>query len=457
MNLKSCFVLLFLALVLVPGSATAGIIARIQPVEGGNEVRFGKVSAYVPYMSKAVSIAITSDVNQPYQIVQTMAKPLANGQGADLADRSLTAYAVKNGNAPGTLNAEHEFNVTGDRTVLYTSDQSGTSASFNMVYVLKNSDNILPGSYQGTLVYTVESLASAQSTTSVLNITADIESPGKLINIATATGTKSILLNSSKPETSTSDLIVEIKEPLREQYEISQLITGLPVSLEGKQLAPESLLVKAQGYKNGSGTAGGIPLANGEQTLYVSGTGGEADRFIVTYSLNDMEKQTAGNYNTAIQYFLKTNSGKKLLGTFPLSVSVGRVFDLVVTAGPENGVQFNDVQLNKRPQHSEILVEIKSNLGRQYQVSQQLPVQLANSGGASIPPKYFTLRLEGVGTKGTLSFAQATEVKNGEMVLFMSDKEGSPDKFKIIYEFTADASLPAGNYMGTIMYTISEL
>ncbi|MDD5259499.1 MAG: hypothetical protein PHD29_05985 [bacterium] len=458
MKIKSSFVLLLICLMLAPAIALAGISVRIQPVEGGNEVRFGKVGAYTPYTSKAVSISITSDVKQQYQLVQTMTRPLTNSQGVALAERSLSAYAIRDGNVPGTLNAEHEFSVTTDRVVIYTSDQSGTSASFTLVYVLKNSDIILPGSYQGTLVFTVESLASAQSATrSVLPITADIESPGKLINITTASGAKSILLNSNKAETSSFDLIFEIQESLKEQYEISQYVTSLPESLEGKQLAAESLIVKSQGFKNGSGTAGDIPLANGEQTLYVSGPRGEADRFVVKYSLTDTEKQKAGNYKTAIQYYLKTRSGKKLLGTFPVAISIGRIFDLIVTTGEGSGIRFNNVPLDKRPQHSEILIEIQSNVGRQYQVSQQLPVKLMNSEGASIPPNYFTLRLEGINTKGTLRFTRPTEVKTGEMVLFLSDQTGSADKFKIIYEFTADTNVPAGNYAGSIMYTISEL
>ncbi|MDD5702437.1 MAG: hypothetical protein PHU23_10360, partial [Dehalococcoidales bacterium] len=263
--------------------------------------------------------------------------------------------------------------------------------------------------------------------------------------------------NSTKPETSSCDLIVEINDPVKEQYELSQYIISLPESLEGRQIAAESVIVNAHGQKNGSGTTGNMPLVNGEQTLYVSNTAGDADRFVITYSLIDLEKLKAGNYKTAAQYFLKTRTGKKLLGTFPLTASVGRVFDLIVTAGPESGIQFKDVQLDKRPQHSEILVQIKSNLGRQYQVSQQLPSPLVNPGGTSIPPKYFTLRLEGADTKGTPRFTQATEVKTGEMVLFLSDKDGSPDRFKIIYELAADANVAAGNYMGTIMYTISEL
>jgi len=265
------------------------------------------------------------------------------------------------------------------------------------------------------------------------------------------------VLNSGKAEAPAFDLSVDIRTPLKEQFEISQVLPNLPESTEGKQLTPGALTVRARGYKTGSGTSGSIPLAKGEQSLYISSPGGEADHFLITYTLVDPEKQNAGTYRTEVQYFLSTQGGQKLLVTFPMEITIGRIFDLIVTPQQPSGIQFQDVQLGQRPRSSEILVEIKSNVGRQYQVSQQLPVQLSSNGGASVPPRYFTLRLEDTGTKGLLKFPKPTEVKTGDMVLFISDKDGSPDKFKVIYEFSADASVPAGNYVGQIVYTISEL
>lgn len=455
---KKIVLLFFALLLLVSKSAFAVIDMRIQPVEGGNEVRFGKVGAYIPYISKAVTVSITADVNQQYQLVQTLVEPLANTQGFLLPASSFSVYAIKDGKATGTLNAERELPVSEGRAVVYTSDIQGMSASFTLVYVLKNSENILPGSYQGKLVFMVESPGAAQPVAPVvITITADIESLGTFVDITTATGAKTIVLNSAKAETSSFDLVVDIKKSLKEQFEISQSVTRLPESRQGKQLFPETLTVSAHGHRRGGGTAGSMPLTKGEQTLYISGTGGDEDCFVITYSLVDFEKQNAGNYQAEVQYFLKTQSGQKFLGNFALDITIDRLLDLTVTPEHDSGIRFQDVRLDQRPSRSEIVVEIRSNLGRQYQVSQQLPAALVNNEGKSIPSRYFTLRLADVGTKGLLQFDQPTAVKTGEMVLFVSDKDGSPDKFRIIYEFSADAHVEAGDYTGRIVYTISEL
>jgi hypothetical protein len=458
-TMKLLFMLLFLSLASIPKLAFAAFDVHIQPVDGGNELRYGKVSAQLPSLSKSLAVSITSDSGNQYQLVQTLAEPLSNGQGAFLSDSNFSVYAVRDGNLTGTLSTLHELPVSQGRTIIYTSDDKGTATSFNLVYVIKNNANITPGSYTGKLVFMVEftGVGIKQAQPVVINVAAEIESLGANIEITTATGAKTIVLNTAKTGTSAFALAVDCKEPLKQQFEIIQSILRLPESKQGKQIASSVLKVNSNGYKKGSGTGGSIPVSSGEQTLYISGPNGEADRFIITYSLADIEQQNAGNYRTLVQYFLKTQDGQKLLGTFPLEMNIDRVFDLIVTPEQGTGIQFKDVPLDKKPRRSKMIVAIHSNTGRQYQVSQQLPAAMVNKEGKSIPPQNFTLRLLDTGSKGTVQFKEPTTVQTGEMILFLSDKAGSSDTFEIIYEFSADYSIEGGDYAGRIVYTISEL
>ncbi len=134
-----------------------------------------------------------------------------------------------------------------------------------------------------------------------------------------------------------------------------------------------------------------------------------------------------------------------------------RIFELLITPEPGGLIRFNDVKLNQPPQTSEVLVEIKTNTGRQYQINQHLYSSLTNKNSDVIPAKNFTLRQESIDTKGTLKFPAAGEVKTGDTVLFVSDKDGSPDKFKLIYELTATPEVRAGDYSTQITYSISEI
>lgn len=457
--MKLLFAFLFLSFIGLPNLAYSAFDLHIQSIEGSKDLRFEKINAQIPSVSKALTIAINTPGNQQkYQLVQTLLEPLSNSQGVILPESNFSVYAIKEGNIAGTLSVEQKLTVPQGRTIIYTSDTQGAAASFTLVYVLNSSKNILPGSYRGKLVFTLETLGETQPLPAVIiTVSADIESIGTQIDVTTVTGVKSIVLNSSKAESSSFDVAVNIKESLPEQFEITQYMTKLPESREGKQLLPEVLILRSHDQKKGIGTAGNIPLSIGEHTLYIAAPGKGEEHFIVTYNLVNAEKQKTGNYKTEVQYFLKTQTAQMLLANFPLEVTIERVFDLTVTPDQDSGIQFRDVPLDKIPRRSEMLVEVHSNLGRQYQVSQQLPVALVNAEGQTITPKYFTLRLADIGTKGSLQFIQPREVETGEMVLFLSDKEGSSDKFKIIYEFSADASVETGDYIGKIVYTISEL
>lgn len=457
--MRLLFAFLFLSFIGMPNSAYSAFNFQIQSIEGGNELRFEKINALVPSASKALTIAINSSGSQhQYQLVQTFREPLSNSQGVLLPESNFSVYAIKEGTIAGTLSVEQKMTVPQGRTIIYTSDTQGTAVSFTLAYVLNNSEKIIPGSYRGKLVFTLETLGETPPPPAVIiTVSAEIESIGTQVEVTTATGAKSILLNSSKAETSSFDVAVNIKESLPEQFEITQYMPKLPESREGKKLLPDVLLLRSHNQKKGRGTTGSVPLSIGEHTLYISNPGKGEDNFIVTYNLVNAEKQKTGTYKTEVQYFLKTQTAQKLLANFPLEVTIERVFDLNVTPEQDSGIQFRDVPLDKTPRRSEMLVEVHSNIGRQYQVSQQLPAALVNAEGETITPKHFTLRLVDLGTKGSLQFIQPTEAKTGEIVLFLSDQEGSSDKFKIIYEFSADASVEAGDYMGKIMYTISEL
>lgn len=442
----------------MPTTVYAVFDVRIQPAGGGNELRYGKIDVHLPYTSKSVAVSIISDSGRQYQLVQMFSEPLSNEQGISLPENNFSVYAIKDGNAPGVLHALQELPVSSGRTIIYTSDAGGTSASFNLVYVLKNSPTIIQGTYKGKLVFMLESPDLTQPAPPVIiSVAVDIEPFNSYIDIALPTGGKTIALHSAKTETSSFELAIDCKQPLQEQFEIIQYVTRLPESKHAGQLSPEVLKMNVHGHKKGSGAGGSIPVTTGEQTVYVSGPRGEDDRFFIMYSLADGEKQAAGNYTAQVQYFLKTGNERKLLDTFFFDVTIDRIFDLIVTSDNSSGIQFRDVQLDKKPTYAKMVVEIHSNVGRQYQVSQQLPSELFNNEGKSIPLQHFTLHLIDTGTKGTLQFSEPTVVKTGEMILFLSDKEGSSDKFEIIYEFSADTSIEAGDYAGRIVYTISEL
>lgn len=437
--------------------AFAAFSISLSPYEGGNDLQFGKVNNYGPYVSKEVTISITSDIVKQYQLIQTLIEPLSNDRGMSLSTNNFTVYGVRGSNNYGTLSVEQESPVVISRAIVYTSNTEGNSDSFKLVYVLKHPFAVSSGLYRGRIAFTLEPIGSTQApVTAIFNVFADLDIESG-IEIKTATGSNVISLSSAQKDTFSSDVLVEIKGGMGNAFKIFQLLPLPLESVEGKRLPFETVNFSISQAKYGSGPTQPTALSQRQEVVYASGANGEADNFVLTYNLVEPEKEKAGRYKANIKYYMHSPDNNDLLGNFDLEVEIARVFDLVIT--PELGgvIEFRDLKPQETPKQSEIIIEVNNNTGKQYQVSQQLLTGLVNREGKNIPAKNFTLRQESLGTKGALQFSSLTEVKMGETVLFVSDKEGSSDKFKVIYELIPSLDIMAGNYSTRMTYSISEI
>jgi hypothetical protein len=450
----SCFA--FIAVLFFPIYVFAAFNISAQPYEGGSDLRFGRVDV-ATVTNKEVILTVTTDIAKQYQVTQTLLTPLTNDQGASLSRDNFSVYAIRGSNSYGTVLVENETPVSLGRTIIYTSSSQGHQDSFKLVYSLKSPFSVPSGVYRGRIAFTLEAIDSSQQpVTTILNVLAEISVESN-IELKTATGSKIIVLNSSNPATSRSDVLVDIKGSMGSQFRIIQALSGPLESNEGLRLAFEAVNVKVSNAKLGSAPTEGIPLSLRQEALYISGTRPQADNFIVTYSLAEAENQKAGRYKTNIKYLLDGINLTDTIGDLELQVEIARLFDLKITPQMGGVIEFRDLKPQQPPQQSEVLIEIKSNIGRRYQVNQRLFSDLANKEGRSIPSQYFTLKQESVETKGTLQFPMPTEVKSKEMILFVSDKEGSSDKFKVIYTLTPSTEIIAGDYSARITYSISEI
>jgi hypothetical protein len=146
------------------------------------------------------------------------------------------------------------------------------------------------------------------------------------------------------------------------------------------------------------------------------------------------------------------------LETLQLEIQNERIFDLAITPTDQKyAIEFRDVKPTEPPRISEILIEVMTNTGKQYQVSQEVYADLTNKEGETIPPEYLTLRTQEEGAKGRVKFSDKQQVKKGSAVLFISDNQGAADRFKVIYELQCPKDLKAGDYSTRITYSLSEI
>jgi len=455
------FVSLFcLGLFTPAGYIFAGTFSlSVRPYEGGYNLNYGKVSPLSVRIEKEVTVDINSDIAKQYRLVQTFLDPLSTQEGRYLTSGTFFVYGVRGTNKYGTLNVEQEIPVSQGRQVIYTSNQEGAADSFTLVYALVIPADATPGSYRGRMSFTLEPIDSTQvSETTILNIFAEVEVESA-IEIRTTVGTRNIVLKAGKEPDESSGVVVNIKGGFGKQFRILQTVSEQPISTEGNLLNWESVKFIGTDAQKGMVINEQTALSQDAQIIYTSQTGGETDSFVLSYNLGDLTKEKAGTYRSRIKYLLEGMgfAQERLIDTLDLEIENPRVFDLVISPEMGGAIKFSDLKPLQSPKTQEVVFEIKTNIAKPYQVTQSATSLLTNKQGKVIPGEYFTLKEQELETKGQLKYPQKTEVKEGQMILFISDKEGSPDKFKVIYELTAPRDIHSGDYYTNFTYSVSEI
>ncbi len=445
-------------------SAWAVFNLSVTPYERGYELRFEKADQISPVeVEKGVTIAVNTDIGKRYQVVQTLLEPLINEEGAFLPMEAFAVYTLQGSNRLGTMGLDSEVTLRRGRTLIYTSNQAGDNDSFVIVYSLDYSLVSKPGLYRGRLNFSLEPIDSTQEPVMVtLDVEASVEASSK-IELKTLSGGKTLELEAPERKALPAEATISIQGQRQGQYRIFQMPEPL-MGPEGEELT-DGVYFSVEGGKNGVlAQAGETALRQDRRTLlYTSSPRGMDDQIIITYSLKEGLK--SARYRGKISYYIEgpfTYPQGGRIDTLQLDVNIKPIFEIKIT--PETGglIEFRDVKSGKI-QESEVLIEINSNLGRSYQVSQNVLSALINEDGKAIPEGFFKLitkEADGkkeIGAKGVLKYPSKSNVELGETVLFISNNRGDPAGFRVIYELNVPFAQRAGNYTTRINYSLFEI
>lgn len=405
------------------------------------------------------------NTNFKYEIRQELLTPLSSGIN-EINWRNLMIRGLRGSNASGTFHAASDAPMPVNAySSLYT-NTAGTQDEFILIYNLNVPSDTPAGSYRGRIRFVLMPLEAGYEQASVfLNIVTEVGrgvSTGAskpTVEITPLSGLNVILLDSKRIDGQEFDMGVSLNKNFDNLFSIVQIITDPLVSGEGNQFDHKRINFKTIDVNKGVGILSSA-LSNQRQIVYTSRPNGEADTgFIINYSLGDLSGQKAGKYNSVIQYYLE-EAGKQmlLLKRIGLEINIERIFDLELTPEDPSGlISFRDLSPKDPARTNEVIIEIKSNVGKKYQVSQNVCCELSDKSGDTIPFKYFTLATQDIETKGILKFPQKTEVKKGDTIVFISDSKGSPDKFKLIYGLTCPLDIRVGDYSTRITYSLIEI
>jgi hypothetical protein len=126
------------------------------PVDQTSRIAFGSLKKGSDEVRKAVRLEVTSNVGEGYLVKQRFIQPVINTEGTEFRMDQLSFMTDSAKKGTTAVSGFQPLNM--DEVVLYKSDNSGISDSFQVIYALKWSNNIIGGNYMSGIKYTVEEI-----------------------------------------------------------------------------------------------------------------------------------------------------------------------------------------------------------------------------------------------------------------------------------------------------------
>ncbi|MCX5699730.1 MAG: hypothetical protein NTX01_08560 [Candidatus Omnitrophica bacterium] len=469
--MQKVFKIIIFGLIMLAGS---GIFCRQAfafdlIVDGKSQLVLDQSTLSNGTFSQEIIFRTVDTVNNEYEVRQFIDAPLTSGSHTIGGD-NFKVRGIRGSNVYGKL-----FIPTGgpnwgidvkNNEPIYHSNAAGTADLFTLVYGITTSPPLSPGYYTGHITLVLIPINSPESQEiQRIDVIVDIPNDGGSlsVSVAPAEGASSLILNplAANDPRGAANAVVTINSSFNGPFRIMQVLPGPIQSGDGKFIDNSNLLFSIPDAQKGVAINQPTPVSNNIQTIYSSRPDGGADKaFTIAYSLADPLSLAAGNYRSRIQYLLESAGKQVSLGALDLEIRQERIFEISISPQDQRySIDFVNLKPSDGPRLNEVLIEVKSNLGRPYQVTQNVLSGLVSGEGEKIPSQYFSLQALSVNdtTKGNLKIASKIPVEKGNVLLFVSDANGSADKFKVVYELTCPADLRAGNYSSRITYTLTEI
>jgi len=457
------FLVLFGSFIFHIQEAHAIFTLSVSPRRGGRDIRFEASPAGQLLRNEEVTVSVTSTAAVQYRISQTVYQPLTDETGHVIPQGAFIFFSPSE--PLGVLRPKLETPITIGQMPIFTSNSAGDSDSFVLVYNVHVPEGQPGGTYRAQMTFMLEPV-SAQSAVSqqVVNLEAIVEiRPNFNIEIKDSKGARSLDLGeiSEHRKEASGVLNIKIESNIGTTYRITQKLTDPLVSQEGDFLDENVFSVVLSGGKAGHLSSEGSPAAVSESSglLYASSDTGAGDAIQAQYVLKPNADQKAGIYKGNLQF--KADSTSPLVPSevfnIPTQVLIGPIFYLDMELGQGlNDIQFGIFRTNNEAREKKVILNVHSNLGKPYQVSQIVTRKLTNPEGAVIPPGNFLYFGEPAQT-GIVKVLSPTPVSDGESVVFTSDKKGTPEKFVLNYSLKIPVNTKGGQYTSDVRYSITSL
>jgi hypothetical protein len=140
----------------------------------------------------------------------------------------------------------------------------------------------------------------------------------------------------------------------------------------------------------------------------------------------------------------------------PVEVDVKEEFTLSVRSLDDAGqsLRFSRTGTGRQQEAQHMLVDIRTNMGRPYQVHFGLDHPLVLDSGEQLPPDSLAVTVEHQGP-GRVLHASSTPVGAGYQPLYESDSGGSPGSLTVHCRLSIPPDAAAGEYRARLRFSIT--
>ena len=432
-------------------AAWASVAVEARLVRGGLDLDFGTLPAGEASRTEELELTLTSTGTSQYRLYQEFLGSLVNERGERLPEGKLVMQISRG--LTGTRGAEGILPVSETSQELFVSDAAGSSDALLVAYAIQPSPDVQAGTYRGVLRFTTESLDTGAINTQTVNVQVVIP-PGLGLEPDSPDSLR-IELHDTEPgaRSQIQEVGFRIRNNTGGSTQVTHELVEPLATTAGEALPPEALTFAVRTAQEGESWR----TASVHPDVVLSDERGELRDIWLTYAVEIPVDQPAGRYRGVIRVGLTslgTSATHELL--VPVELVVSEVFTMSVKPvdSSEGRLHFGPPSAGGEPDEQRIVVEIRTNLGRPYQVLAGLDHPLVLETGETLPADSLVWSIPQA-EHGTALIAARTPVNVGYEPVYRSDASGSSDSFVVNYRLTAPADAKSGMYSGKLHFTIT--
>ena len=443
-------VVALLGVMLSGPAAWAAVTLSVRSVRGGLDLDFGTIAAGEASRTEELELAVTNTGSAQYRIYQEFPDLLVNERGDRLPEGRLMMQLARG--VTGTRATDGIVAVTQSPQELFVSGASGTSEVLLVAYSLSAAGDLPAGSYRGVLRFTVEALDTGAIVTETITVRAAVST---VFGLERADVTPDrIQLGEVEPgaRSSVEALPLRIINNTASPTQVTQELVQPLTNGRGDTLAMDAL---AATVTSSQGIESWRPVVVSPEVV-LTDERGELREVRLAYAATIPADQPAGTYQGALRIRLSNLStsaaDERLL---PVEVVVSELFTMAVKSMEDASgrLHFSPPSADA-PVERTMVVDIRTNMRRPYQVLAGLDHALVLETGETLPPEAFVWSIPKT-ERGTSLVASNSPVTVGYEPVYQSDANGSPDSFVLACRLTIPPDARDGLYSGQLQFTIT--